>query len=222
MDNDISHTIIAKSDQLNACDLLGGPITVSVKKVDVRKGADQPVSIHIGGDRQPFKPCKSVLRVLAKLWGTDSSLWTDRQMVLYCDEEVTWAGEQCGGIRVSHMSHIDNRRRDQSLALKMTDYIKEIPLRASKHKVLKVKIHPIQFEFIDRQEKMEILAASEKAGMAAPSLKAWIREKFGYADSSEIQTCDLDKILAEIPKATATPLDDCSMTPEDIKGEIEK
>lgn len=129
MMDDISKTIVAKSDQLNACDLLGGPITVTVESVNVVKSADQPVSIRIGGDRQPFKPCLSVRRILAKIWGVDSSEWIGRSMTLYCDESVVWAGEAAGGIRISHASHIDGQQR--------------VTTRASKHKVMQYIVEPL-------------------------------------------------------------------------------
>lgn len=127
--DDISKTIVAKSDQLNACDLLGGPITVTVESVNIVKSADQPISVRIGGDRQPFKPCLSVRRILAKIWGVDSSEWIGRSMTLYCDESVVWAGEAAGGIRVSHASHIDGQQR--------------VTTRASKHKVMQYIIEPL-------------------------------------------------------------------------------
>jgi len=128
MSTDISHTVTAKSDQLNAADLIGGPVTVSVVSVNILKG-DQPVSILITGGHQPFKPCLTVRRILAKLWTTDSSLWVGRSMTLYCDETVMWAGEMAGGIRVSHLSNIGGR--------------KEVTVRASKHKIMKHVIEPI-------------------------------------------------------------------------------
>lgn len=61
---DISDTIIARSDQLNAADLIGGPVTVTITKVSKGDG-EQPVSISYDGDKgKPFKPCKSVRRLL--------------------------------------------------------------------------------------------------------------------------------------------------------------
>lgn len=107
--SDISHTIIAKSDQLNAGDLFGGAITVQVVAVNVAKSADQPVSIKIDGDHQPYKPCLSMRRILAKLWGLDSSSWVGRSMTLYCDETVRWAGAAVGGIRISHLTNIGGK-----------------------------------------------------------------------------------------------------------------
>lgn len=102
--NDVTDTIKAKSDQLNADDLMGGPITVRITKVG-RGDADQPINIYIG-DRQPWRPCKTMRRVLVKAWGADAKQWVGKSLVLYRDPKVKWAGEEVGGIRISHMSDI--------------------------------------------------------------------------------------------------------------------
>lgn len=101
-------TIAPKSDQLNADDLIAGPITVEVLGVG-RGSPDQPVSIQITG-YQPFKPCKSMRRVLISLWGDNGHDWVGRSMTLYCDPAVKFGGVKVGGIRISHLSHIDGRR----------------------------------------------------------------------------------------------------------------
>jgi len=103
-DNDLSSTVIAKSDQLNADDLIE-PITIMVTRVDKVKSKDQPVLIHSAG-RQPFKPCLTMRRMLISAWGKYKDEWVGRSMVVYCDPEVMWAGKAHGGIRVSHVSHI--------------------------------------------------------------------------------------------------------------------
>jgi hypothetical protein len=46
-------------------------------------------------------------RVIAALWGSDSAGWTGRSVTLYCDKTVQFGGQTVGGIRISHMSHID-------------------------------------------------------------------------------------------------------------------
>ena len=102
---DVSDTIIAKSDQLNADDLISGPITITITEVN-KPGGDQPINIKYQGGRVPFKPCKTVRRILVKAWGKDASTWTGRQMTLFNDANVKWAGRAVGGIRVSHLSHI--------------------------------------------------------------------------------------------------------------------
>jgi len=111
MQNDISNlraTIIPKSDQLNADQLLGIEMPITVTSVALSASPDQPVSIHYDGENgRPFKPCKTVRKILIALWGEDGNAWVGRSMLLYCDEKVKWAGEAVGGIRIKAMSHID-------------------------------------------------------------------------------------------------------------------
>jgi hypothetical protein len=105
---DVSSAIVAKSDQLNSTDLIAGPQTVTV--VSVNQGnAEQPVNIttDVYGPGRPFKPSKTVLRILASAWGKDTTVWVGRSMTVYRDPTVKWAGEPVGGIRVSALSHID-------------------------------------------------------------------------------------------------------------------
>jgi len=126
---DISDTIIAKSDQLNAADLIGSPITVTITKVSKGDG-DQPVSISYDGDKgKPFKPCKSVRRLLVGMWGKDATKYVGRRLTLYFDPRVTWAGKEEGGVRVSHASHIDGEFK--------------MALRASKAKTVMTTVKPL-------------------------------------------------------------------------------
>lgn len=105
--NDMRAVIVPKSDQINADDLLGGPITITIKEVSIRPGTEQPVSIHFEGDGgKPYKPCKSMARVMVTCWGPDANEYAGHSMTLYCDPKVMWGGMAVGGIRISHMSHI--------------------------------------------------------------------------------------------------------------------
>ena len=107
----ILHTITAKSDQLNAEDLIGGARTVRVTNVRVNTSEDQPVWIYFEGDNgKPFKPCKTMRRLLIRIWGDDSAHYAGRAMTLYRDPEVKYGGMKVGGIRISHMSHMDARQ----------------------------------------------------------------------------------------------------------------
>jgi len=104
---DLSKTIIPKSDQLNADDLVGGSKTITVRKVS--QGADdtQPVNIYyFGDDNKPYKPCKSMRRLLVQLWGVDGSQFVGRSLTLYRDDSVMFAGVEVGGIRISHVTDI--------------------------------------------------------------------------------------------------------------------
>ena len=107
--NDMAQTIIPKSDQLNADDLIAGSMTVTITGVDIRGGQEQPISIHYEGENgKPYKACKSMCRVMVTAWGPDSKKYVGRSMTLYRDPAVKWAGMEVGGIRISHMSHIDS------------------------------------------------------------------------------------------------------------------
>lgn len=106
---DMSRFVEAKSDQLNADDLIGAPRTITVRKVTGNDG-DQPVSIFYEGDNnKPFKPCKTMRRVLLGVWGRNAADYVGRSMTLYRDDAVTFGGLNVGGIRISHMSHIDKK-----------------------------------------------------------------------------------------------------------------
>ena len=106
--NWIAKSIIPKSDQLNAEDLLSGPITVTV--TDVKQGtAEQPITIIIDGERQPYKPCKTMRKMLVFCWSDQAANWIGKRMTLYADPDVKWAGVAVGGIRISHLSGIESQ-----------------------------------------------------------------------------------------------------------------
>lgn len=116
--NDMSSVIAPKSDQLNSDSLISGPLTIRIRDVAIRPGTEQPVSIfYDGDDNKPWKPCKSMSRVLVSAWGPDANQYIGRSATLYRDPDVTWGGMKVGGIRVSHVSHID---KPMALALTAT------------------------------------------------------------------------------------------------------
>jgi len=115
---DMSAFVMPKSDQLNADDLISGPRTVTITKVAGTSNAEQPVAVFFEGDNnRPYKPGKSMRRVMIAAWGRDAAQYAGRSMTLYCDPTVVFGGIQVGGIRISHMSHID---RDLTLLLTTT------------------------------------------------------------------------------------------------------
>lgn len=105
---DMSTTIAPKSDQLNADDLIGGPRTIRVTRVSGNDNVEQPVNIFFEGDNgKPFRPCKSMRRVMVHVWGADANQYVGRAMTIYRDPGVQFGGMQVGGIRISHMTGID-------------------------------------------------------------------------------------------------------------------
>lgn len=105
----ILKSIEPKSDQLNADDLLTGPQVFKI--VDVLKGGDekQPVVCKIDGGKQPWKPCKSMRRVMVKIWGDSPKKWVGQSVKLWCDPSVMFGGMKVGGIRIEAMTGIERR-----------------------------------------------------------------------------------------------------------------
>lgn len=106
---DLTNTIIAKSDQLNSDSLLSGPMTIKITGVSAdTSSSEQPIIIRYENDKgQPWKPCKSMRRLLVAIWGANGNEYVGRSVTLYRDPTVKWGGLEVGGIRISHMSHID-------------------------------------------------------------------------------------------------------------------
>ena len=108
---DMSRTIAPKSDQLNADDLITGPRVILITAVKGMQDEAQPVAVSFEGDNgKPYKPCKSMRRVMVHCWGKDAQQYPGRSMTLFLDPTVTFGGMNVGGIRISHMSHIDGRK----------------------------------------------------------------------------------------------------------------
>ena len=144
-------TIVPKSDQLNADQLVGGPLTVTVTEVRVTTSDDQPVIVHYEGENgRPFKPCKTMRKLLIFAWGEDGRAWAGRSMTLYHDPSVRFGGSEVGGIRISHMSDIEGPIR--------------VNLTATKGKKALHTIEPLVVVTLE-QVKGAINAAKNKAGM---------------------------------------------------------
>jgi hypothetical protein len=115
---DLSNTITPKSDQLNADDLMTCDKVITVTEVKLNSSDDQPVSVHYqGDDGRPFKPCKSMRRVLITAWGPRADQWVGKSMRLYCDKSVRFGKDAVGGIRVSELTDIE---KDLALMLTVT------------------------------------------------------------------------------------------------------
>lgn len=115
---DMNSVITPKSDQLNADTLIGGPRIITISDVSISPGTEQPVTVRYDGDEgKPWKPCKSMSRVLVHAWGPDAKLYAGRSVELYLDPTVKWGGMAVGGVRISRMSHIE---RDLVMALTAT------------------------------------------------------------------------------------------------------
>lgn len=104
---DMTQSIVPKSDQLNADDLMTGPITVTISKVSAGS-AEQPVDVHlVEFPGRAFRPSKSMRRVMVAAWGPETDVYAGHRMTLYRDPTIRFGRDEVGGIRISHLSHID-------------------------------------------------------------------------------------------------------------------
>ena len=101
--DDVTDTLEGKGDQLNADDLIAGPVIVRV--LDVRKVGDkkQPIIIEIRTSEhrlRPWKPCLTMRRLLVAMWGSKKSAWKGKYVQLYNERDVSYGGKVTGGVRM--------------------------------------------------------------------------------------------------------------------------
>lgn len=161
---DMNSVIVPKSDQLNADSLLAGPLIIQVTEVIINPGTEQPVTVRYeGDDGKPWKPCKSMSRVLVHAWGPDAKQYPGRHVELYLDPTVKWGGMAVGGVRISRMSHLE---RDLVMALTATKGKKAMftvkPL-VMEQKVAAPSVEPLTLDTARAMlEAAEDMAALEK------------------------------------------------------------
>ncbi len=165
---DLSDTIIPNSDQLNADDLMAGPRTVTIAEV-VRGNAEQPVDIHLAEfPGRPWRPSKSMRRVLISAWGKQSSVYIGRRVTLYRDPEVMFGRDKVGGIKVSHLSDIPKQLK---VALTVTRG------KRAPH-VVDVLTEPVARDWLAEADALEDLAALADLWRQAPvEARAHITER---------------------------------------------
>jgi len=105
----LTESIAPKSDQLNADDLISGPVTVTI--TEVRKGSlEQPVDVVLAEfPGRAYRPSKSMRRVMVSAWGIESASYTGHSMTLYRNPETKFGRDVVGGIEISAMSHIKKK-----------------------------------------------------------------------------------------------------------------
>jgi hypothetical protein len=115
---DVTKAIEPKSDQMNAEDLLGGPRTFTITRVVVRDSPEQPISVWLAEFPQarPWKPAKTMSKLMALAWSPESDAWIGNRVTLYCDPDVKFGPAVMGGIRISHMSGIGRKPLTANLA----------------------------------------------------------------------------------------------------------
>lgn len=106
---DLTQSIVPRSDQLNSDDLLSGPVIVTITEVKAGN-PEQPVEVHTAEfPGRPYKPSKSMRRVLVQAWGAEANTYTGRRLELFRNPEIMFGREKVGGIEISKMSDIPKR-----------------------------------------------------------------------------------------------------------------
>ena len=203
----MTDTIIAKSDQLNSDDLMGRSITIKITDVKVMM-AEQPCIISYEGDGgKPYKPGKSMRRVIVQVWGTDPAAYIGRSLTLYRDANVMFGGVQVGGTRISHMSHID---RPVTMALTATRGNKKPftvqPLKPPAAAPAEVNVEQLQAE------------GRDEAAQGMDALKAWWTGIGGAAQKSigGAEFLSKLKLIASPPESPQTTSGDDEETQFDV------
>ena len=160
---DISPTLAPKSNQLNTDDLITGPRTITITNVTGTGNDQQPVAVSYDGDNgKPYYPCKSMRRVMVAAWGSDAKAYAGRSMTLFRDPDVFYREMQVGGIRISHMSHLE---ADLSILLTVTR-LKRAPYKVKRLAGAAVPNPPQQ----PRPDTAESVPELERRAAPAPTV----------------------------------------------------
>jgi hypothetical protein len=104
---DMTASTEARSDQINAADLVSGPRTYTIEKV-TKGTAGYPFDFHlVESPGKVYRPNLGMRRVFVKAWGPKPATYHGRRVTLFNEPTVIYAGAEIGGIRISHLSHIN-------------------------------------------------------------------------------------------------------------------
>jgi len=202
--NRIDMKIEPKSDQINYDDFIAGTKTITITNVTGSSNKEQPVNIHYDGDNgKPFRPCKTMRRLIVHVWGDTAKEYVGKSMTLYGDGDVLWGGKKVGGIRISHMSHID-----QEITVPLTkSRAQRVPFT-----IKPLKMTQIDQSFIDGVESAALVAANlgtdklrEHYDSLPPEETAIVRKKLN----------DYKAIAAKVNSASKAEPDQTSDFPGD-------
>lgn len=105
---DISETTAPKSDQQQFDDYLGGQTRIVTVSAVTAGSPEQPVNVELAEyPGRPFRPNKTMRRLLVLAWGSDSSAYIGRRLELVGNPGVIYGGKAVGGVEIQKMSHID-------------------------------------------------------------------------------------------------------------------
>jgi hypothetical protein len=109
--NDLSDTIEAKSDRINAADLMGADKVIVISEV-IRyseNGTNKFYLNYVGHNGRAYKPSLGMRRIIMTLWGKDGTQYIGRSIKIFRDPTVIYAGKAAGGVVISAMTDIQSR-----------------------------------------------------------------------------------------------------------------
>lgn len=198
---------IAKSDQIDADNLIGG-ITMDVTIQAVQRGPsnEQPLQLVLKETEKFYRPSKTFRRALIGCFGDDPANWIGQRLRLVRNPDTMFGGVKVGGVEVSHVS------------------IKEpmvFMLAKTRGRKGEVRVGVIPNPTTPMPAKVKEAAAKVKASApAAPASRGTVSGDPAESDLSDIGTPDPSKPtadqMAKLKEAFAKQL---SMTPEMIATE---
>lgn len=105
---DLTDSIQARSDQINADDLVTGPQTYTIREV-IGGRAESPFDFMLVETDRAYRPSKTMRRVIVAGWGPEAKVYGGRRLTIYREPSIQFGGKTVGGIRISHMSHLEKR-----------------------------------------------------------------------------------------------------------------
>lgn len=196
-DTDISALLEAKSDQLNAADLISGPIVCRIVSVKVKPGGgEQPMTVTIadvsGEPRKPWKPCKGMMRLMAEAWGTTNpQTYVGRHIRLMREPTVVYGGVETGGIRIDSMSDV---KGSFTFPLRVSQRV-VIPWRVAK--LVPPAARPDATSAANKPTPLDEFRVRVKAdlNLDPATVEAWVLTEGGNAarmNAGEFQSCYAD------------------------------
>lgn len=179
----LTETIAPRSDQINADDLISGPVTVTI--TEVRAGTtEQPVDVIVAEyPGRAYRPSKSMRRVMVSAWGPEASTYAGHRLTLVRNPEITFGRDKVGGIEIAEMSHINKPLT--------------VALTATRGKRKNFTVTPLA-----EPVRRDFLAEAEAANGDKDTLRAlWIDAK---AAGEPVE--HLDTIAAMVAPSEASPI----------------
>lgn len=97
----------SNSAQINADDILSGPVTVTITDA-IESTSDQPLFVSVAEfPNKTYRPSLTMRKVLGAVMGDETDNWIGRRVTLFRNPEIKFGREKVGGIQISHVSGIE-------------------------------------------------------------------------------------------------------------------